>query len=50
MKAFYNKNIDPIPANEMNRYILEGGFPRTIQLEHMADKLFESFDGCKNFI
>ena len=38
MKAFYNKNIDPLPANEMNRYILEGGFPRTIQLEHMADK------------
>ena len=38
MKAFYNKNIDPLPANEMNRYILEGGFPRTIQLENMADK------------
>ena len=38
MKAFYNKNIDPLPANEMNRYILEGGFPRTIQLEDMADK------------
>ena len=30
MKAFYNKNIDPLPANEMNSYILEGGFPRTL--------------------
>ncbi len=38
MKAFYNKEIDPVPASEMNRYILEGGFPRTIQFDHMADK------------
>lgn len=38
MKAFYGKKIDPIPVNEMNNYILEGGFPRTIQLDSMLDK------------
>ena len=38
MKAFYGKKIDPIPVNEMNHYILEGGFPRTIQLDSMLDK------------
>ncbi len=38
LKAFYRKPIDPLPANEMNNYILEGGFPRTVQLEGLADK------------
>ena len=38
MKAFYGKNIDPIPVNEINRYILEGGFPRTVRLDSMSDK------------
>lgn len=38
MKLFYGKEIDPLPANEMNRYILEGGFPRTIRLDSMPDK------------
>lgn len=38
MKLFYGKEIDPLPANEMNRYILEGGFPRTIRLDSMSDK------------
>ena len=38
MKSFYGKKIDPYLLNEMNNYILEGGFPRTIQLEDMADK------------
>lgn len=38
MKSFYGKKIDPYLLNEMNSYILEGGFPRTIQLEDMADK------------
>ena len=38
MKAFYGKKIDPLPASEMNQYILEGGFPRTIQLDSILDK------------
>ncbi len=38
MKSFYGKDIDPLPVNEMNRYILEGGFPRTISLDSMSDK------------
>lgn len=38
MKSFYGKDIDPLPVNEMNRYILEGGFPRTIRLDSMSDK------------
>lgn len=38
MKSFYGKEIDPLPVNEMNRYILEGGFPRTIRLDSMSDK------------
>lgn len=38
MKSFYGKDIDPLPVNEMNRYILEGGFPRTIRLDNMSDK------------
>ena len=38
MKSFYRKDIDPLPVNEMNRYILEGGFPRTIRLDSMSDK------------
>ena len=38
MKSFYGKDIDPLPVNEMNRYILEGGCPRTIRLDSMSDK------------
>lgn len=38
MKSFYGKDIDPLPVNEMNSYILEGGFPRTIRLDSMSDK------------
>lgn len=38
MKSFYGKDIDPFPVNEMNRYILEGGFPRTIRLDSLSDK------------
>lgn len=38
MKLFYGKNMDSNIANEMNGYILEGGFPRTIHLEHISDK------------
>lgn len=38
MKTFYGKEIDPFPTNELNNYILEGGFPRTIQLDRLTDK------------
>lgn len=33
MKEFYHKEINPNPLAELNQYILEGGFPRTIQFE-----------------
>jgi predicted AAA+ superfamily ATPase len=38
MKAFYQKPVDPNLIVELNRYILEGGFPRAIQFDDLADK------------
>ena len=38
MKAFYGKSISPDPIAELNAYILEGGFPRTIFFDDAADK------------
>ena len=38
MKAFYGKPVDANLSIELNRYILEGGFPRTILLDELADK------------
>lgn len=38
MKRFYKKPIDPNPLQELNSYILEGGFPRTIQFDSLQDK------------
>ncbi len=38
MKAFYQKPIDPNPVAELNRFILEGGFPRTVLLDGMQEK------------
>ena len=38
MKAFYGKTIDPLPNNEMNQFILEGGFPRALFFDNLADK------------
>nr|MCR5824960.1 ATP-binding protein [Oscillospiraceae bacterium] len=38
MKAFYGKPVDANLFIEMNRYILEGGFPRTVLLDELADK------------
>lgn len=38
MKAFYGKPADPNLSVELNRYILEGGFPRAIQFDDLADK------------
>jgi Predicted ATPase (AAA+ superfamily) len=38
MKRFYGKPIDPNPSVELNRFILEGGFPRALFLDTMQDK------------
>lgn len=38
MKTFYKKKISPDQADEFNNYILEGGFPRTIFIDNIADK------------
>ena len=38
IKKFYGKEISPDRQEELQNYILEGGFPRTIQLESLAAK------------
>ena len=38
MKQFYGKKIDTNPAIELNNYIIEGGFPRAIFFDSLADK------------
>ncbi len=38
MKAFYGKPVDANLSLELNRFIIEGGFPRAILLDEIADK------------
>lgn len=38
MKRFYYKDINPNTIVELNNYILEGGFPRTIQFDDLQVK------------
>ena len=38
MKTFYGKPVDANLSIELNRFILEGGFPRAILLDELADK------------
>ncbi|WP_273401749.1 ATP-binding protein [Traorella massiliensis] len=38
MKKFYNKTIHTNPLEELNSYIMEGGFPRAIQFDNLGDK------------
>ena len=38
IKKFYKKNISPDKQTELQNYILEGGFPRTIQLNSLSAK------------
>lgn len=38
MKRFYGKPIDTNTSVELTDYILEGGFPRTVLLDSLADK------------
>lgn len=38
MKAFYGKPVDANLSIELNHFILEGGFPRTVLLDDLMDK------------
>ncbi len=38
MKSFYGKSVDTNLSIELNRFILEGGFPRAVLLDELADK------------
>lgn len=38
IKRFYGKPINPNLSVELNQYILEGGFPRTVQIDDLAAK------------
>ena len=38
MKRFLGYAVDPNPAAELDRYILEGGFPKALDYSKMADK------------
>ena len=38
IKQFYGREIAPDRQEELQNYILEGGFPRTIQLDNMSAK------------
>ena len=38
IKQFYGKPIDQNLSVELNHYILEGGFPRTVQIDDLAAK------------
>ena len=38
MKRFYGRDVNPNLSVELNRYVLEGGFPRTIEIDDIAAK------------
>ena len=38
MKSFYNVEVDTNPVIELQSYILEGGFPRTVRISSLEDK------------
>lgn len=38
MKVFYNKSISPNPIEELSSYIIDGGFPRSIQFDSLQDR------------
>ena len=38
MKRFLGQSVDSNPAAELDRYILEGGFPKALDHPRMADK------------
>lgn len=38
MKEFYHIQPDPNPSVELHKYVIEGGFPRTVRIESLEDK------------
>ena len=38
MKLFYGKKVNANPAEELQSFILEGGFPRAVLIDSIADK------------
>ena len=38
MKLFYKKTISSNPLEELSSYIIDGGFPRSIQFDSVADR------------
>ena len=38
MKQYYGKNVSPNPTEELDKYINEGGFPKTIFYDNPEDK------------
>jgi len=38
MKSFYGMEINPNPVLELQQFILEGGFPRTVRIDSLVDK------------
>jgi hypothetical protein len=38
MKSFYGKNVNANLSIELNNYLQEGGFPKTMQYDNFADK------------
>ena len=38
MKIFYNKPVSANPFEELNAFILEGGFSRSLQFDNLEDK------------
>lgn len=38
IKKFYGREINTNAEIELNNYILEGGFPRTVQIDNLSDK------------
>ena len=38
MKLFYKKAISSNPIEELSSYIIDGGFPRSIQFDNLADR------------
>ena len=38
MKEFFKKEINPNITQEFDNYLIEGGFPKAVQYDSMADK------------
>lgn len=38
MKVFFGKKVSENPAEELDRYIIEGGFPKAVEYDELKDK------------